>query len=331
MPGEIEGLLEAYLSARWATPVAVSGLKRFHGGSARETYRFDAAAGGTRRGLVLRRDPASSLIETDRSIEFAALQAYFGTAVPVPEPLFVEADAGPLGSPGFIMAELPEVRAASPLEPEPYGAAAGAIGEQLFTILGAIHRDVPPMLSQRLPVPENAAAARLAHWRATIAEDAIGPEPVAWAAIRWLEANLPPPGRISVVHGDYRSGNFLIDATPQIRGIVDWEMVHLGDAHEDLAWVMDPFWAHGSTRPAGTIEEPEAIGYWEAASGLVVEPLRLRWWKVMAQLQGLAIWISSAKEVADGRSIDPALIFAGLVPYRYHNATLARALQALAA
>ena len=331
MPGEIERLLEACLAARWGTPVAVSGLRRFHGGSARETYRFDAEAGGQRRGLVLRRDPPSSLIETDRSIEFAALEAFFGSDVPVPEPLFVEAEAGPLGSPGFVMAELADVRAASPLEPEPYGAAAGAIGAQLFTILGAIHRAVPPLLAARLEAPANAAAARLAHWKATIAEDALGPEPIAWAAIRWLEANLPPPGRISVVHGDYRSGNFLIDGTPTIRGIVDWEMVHLGDAHEDLAWVMDPFWAHGTDRPGATVSEAEAIAHWQAASGLAVESERLRWWKVMAQLQGLAIWISSAREIAAGRSLDPALIFAGYVPYRYHNATLARALQALAA
>lgn len=331
MPGEIEALLEAYLATRWGGPVAVSGLRRFHGGSARETYRFDAAHDGQVHGLVLRRDPKSSLIETDRALEFAALAAFHGTPVPVPEPLYLETAEGPLGSPGFIMRELPSVTAAGLFTPEPYGAAAAAIGRQLFTALGHIHRAVPPALAEILPRPEHGAAARLAHWKATIAEDALGPEPIAWAAIRWLEANLPAPGRLSVVHGDFRSGNFLIDATPVIRGIVDWEMVHLGDAEEDLAWVMDPLWSHGSGRPAATVSEPEALALWEAASGHKVDLDRLAWWKIMAQLQGLAIWISSAREIADGRSSDAAMIFAGVLPYRFHNRTLAHALRALAA
>ena len=331
MPVEIRELLVRYLAQAWQAPVEVSGVRRFHGGSARETFRFDAASRGTTRGLVLRRDPASSLIETDRSIEFAALQAFHGSAVPVPEPLLLDTGDA-LGSPGFIMAEVPGVRAAGLFDAEPYGDAAASVGRQLFTILGHIHCEVPRRLAELLPLPADPAAARLDHWRRTIVEDALGPEPVAWAAIRWLERHLPPPpDRPGVVHGDYRSGNFLYDGAMTIRAIVDWEMVHLGDVHEDLGWVMDPLWAHGSGRPAATLLEAAALAAWEAASGRRVDPGRLRWWRVFAQLAGLAIWISSAKEIAAGRSTDPVLVYAGLYPYRFHNAALARTLRDLAA
>ena len=62
------------------------------------------------------------------------------------------------------------------------------------------------------------------------------PQPIIRAAIRWLRANPPPPPeRVSVVHGDYRVGNFLY-TKEGIHGIVDWEMAHLGDPLEDLAW-----------------------------------------------------------------------------------------------
>ena len=64
-----------------------------------------------------------------------------------------------------------------------------------------------------------------------IDEDELTPQPIARAAIRWLRRSPPPhPRRLSVVHGDYRTGNFLFDAEGRIRAILDWEMCHLGDA-----------------------------------------------------------------------------------------------------
>ena len=82
------------------------------------------------------------------------------------------------------------------------------------------------------------------------------PQPIVRAAIRRLRRNPPgPPERISVVHGDYRSGNFMHDGHGKILGVLDWEMVHLGDAVEDLAWCFDPLWNHfDATRVAATIK-----------------------------------------------------------------------------
>ena len=316
-------LLQSYLGEKWGEPVAVSGLRRFHGGAARETYRFDANG----QGLVLRRDPPSSLIETDRSIEYAAIAAFHGSAVPVPEPLFIEAGEA-LGSPAFIMREIPGVHAAGLFDADPYGDARAEVGRDLFTILGSIHaRDTADFGF----LPVQSAAARLDHWEATIEADALGPEPIACAGLRWLRRNLPAGCPLTVVHGDYRSGNFLVDDANRIRAVVDWEMVHIGDPLEDLAWVCDPLWAHGSDNPASTIPLVDAIAIWEAASGLTCEPLAFRWWRVFAQVMGLAIWISAGREVASGRNGDPVNIFAAFYPYRFHNRSLARMLRDLAA
>lgn len=318
-------LLEACLTEKWGRPVAVSGLRRFHGGAARETYRFDADG----EALVLRRDPPSSLIETDRRIEYAAIRSFHGTAVPVPEPLFIETGDA-LGSPGFVMREVPDVRAAGLLEADPYGEARAEVGRDLFDTLGRIHAHADPVLSDMLPT--QAAAARLDHWAATVDSDALGPEPIVRAGIRWLRRDPPPPAqRLAVVHGDYRSGNVLVDAGNRIRAIVDWEMVHLGDPLEDLAWACDPLWAHGTDRPAATLPLADCIAAWEAASGLRCDPAAFRWWRVFAQVMGLAIWISAGREVASGRNGDPVNIFAALYPYRFHNRSLARALRELAA
>lgn len=320
----IEPLIEAYLAQQWDRPVAVTGLRRFHGGAARETYRFDADG----EALVLRRDPPSSLIETDRRTEFEAIRHFSGTDVPVPEPLFLDT-GGALGGPAFIMREVPGVRAAGLLEPDPYGDTRENVGRELFAILGRIHARDPGPLRDILAT--QTAEARLDHWAAMIDADALGPEPIARAAIRWLRANPLPAGATTIVHGDYRSGNFLVDASNRIAAIVDWELVHLGDPLEDLAWICDPLWAHGSDNPASTIPLDGAIAAWEAASGLTCDRAAFRWWRVFAQLMGLAIWISAGREVASGRNADPVNVFAALYPYRYHNRALARTLRDLAA
>ncbi len=315
--------LAAYFSRKWAAPVQISGLKRFHGGAGRETYRFDAASGDRSEALVLRRDPPKSIIETDRLPEYRAIQMFYGTTVPVPEPLFLEEDADAFGAPGFIMREIPDCDAGGLFDADPFGEARAQIGQDFFGALGAIHSADPAPL--RLPV--SSAGDRVRHWADVIAEDAVQPEPVAAAARRWLLANPPPkPARSCVVHGDYRRGNFLT-RDGRVAAILDWEMVHVGDPLEDLAWACDPLWSLGSDHVAATVPLDSAIRIWEQASGLTCDPAAFRWWRMFAQYMGLAIWISAAAEIASGRSVDPVVAWAGLHPYREHNAGLARALR----
>lgn len=328
----LEGQLEAALSAHWGEPVSVAALNRFHGGAARETYRFEATHDGRTEGLVVRRDPASSLIETSRSVEYHALGRAHAAGLPAPEPLLLDADGSRLGSPGFIMREVPGGRAAGALEPDPYGEARDETGRALFTALGQLHA-LTPTEADRAALPFQDAAGRLAHWKAEIAAHRLRPEPIAAAAIRWLEAHLPKPsGPPAIVHGDFRSGNFLVDADNRLLVVLDWEMAHIGDPYEDLAWVLDPLWSHGdSGRAAGTLKRAEAIACWEAGSGRRFDPGPFRWWQLFAGVQGLAIWITSAFEVAHQHTADPVMIFAGIYPYQLHNVQVSRMLQEFAA
>ncbi|MGB3722982.1 MAG: phosphotransferase family protein [Pacificimonas sp.] len=320
---DITDRLATYFEGKWNQPVEIAGFKRFHGGAGRETYRFDVASGDRREGLVLRRDPPKSIIETDRLPEYRAIEMFHGTDVPVPEPLFLEEGADAFGAPGFIMREVPDCDAVGAFEADPFGEARAQIGQDFFGALGAIHSADPASLG----LPVSSAKDRLKHWAGVIAEDSVQPEPVAAAARRWLLANLPPdPKRACVVHGDYRRGNFLV-RDGRIAAILDWEMVHVGDPLEDLAWASDPLWSFGSDYVAATVPQAEAIRIWEKASGLTCDAHAFRWWQMFAQYMGLAIWISAAAEIASGRSVDPVVAWAGLHPYREHNAGLARALK----
>ena len=99
-----------------------------------------------------------------------------------------------------------------------------------------------------------------------------------WAAI-WLRENAPAAPKISIVHGDFRIGNFL-ETGGHITAILDWELVRLGDPIEDLGWIClqawrgrSPYMCHFFTREelrdryaalTGTEVSLDAIRYWEA-------------------------------------------------------------------
>lgn len=156
------------------------------------------------------------------------------------------------------------------------------------------------------------------------------PQPIVRAATRRLRRNPPPPAaRISVVHGDYRSGNFLHDGNGKIIAVLDWEMVHLGDPLEDLAWCCDPLWNHfDHSRVAGTIGEADAIAIWERESGLKVDPEALKWWKLFSAVKGQAIWTTAAKEfTVDNGNL--ALAISGFYPPRRHDRIMADSLERL--
>jgi aminoglycoside phosphotransferase (APT) family kinase protein len=317
---DLQDRLRAYAAHRLpaADEVVVQDLDRIFGGASRETYRFVLSyqqdGVERRRRLILRRDPTGSLIDTQRAVEFAAYRAFHGTDVPVPEPLWLEEDPRWLDQPFFVMAELsgfessPQVIVAPP-----FAARAEDLARQKWSILGRIAAADPVALGLDR-VMEFVEATQcwqreLEYWERRIDEDEREPQPIVRAAIRWLRRTPPPPPRrVTTVHGDYRTGNFLCDAAGTIHGILDWEMAHLGDPLEDLAWSLSPIWRWArDERAGGLAPRAAAIALWEAASGLVCEAAALRWWEVFSAVKGQAIWISGAREFDEGSNHDPIL------------------------
>ncbi len=320
--------LETYLSRLNATPTKVEGLARIAGGASRETYRFDAVAGDQRKALILRRDPPGSLIETDRRVEFLAIRSFAGKDVAAPTAVHLEEHGAELERPFFIM-ERAQGASGGIFAPEPYGAYASAIGEQFFSFLGRIAgaplEGLPILQAASPPRPQDCALRELDYWAGVIEADEQHPQPIVRAAIRRLRRALPPPpARIALVHGDFRSGNFLHDGAGQITAVLDWEMAHLGDPLEDLAWACDPLWsAPADGRISGMLGLDEGLAIWRRASGLEVDPAAFAWWRLFAAVKGQAIWTSSAKEWRDGGFTEPILAFSGWYTARRHDEILA--------
>lgn len=326
--------LERYLTRHWGTPATIRDLSRIPGGASRETYRFDAVVEGQVKPLILRRDPTGSLIDTDRRLEYLAFQSFHGRA-PVPEPIVLDMEGAELERPFFIMSRVDGGAAASPFTVQPYGEHAQAIGEAFFSALGAIAATDPEglPLTQAAVTPGSGESWRVAldHWAGVIEADEQHPQPIVRAAIRRLRrAPPPPPTAVRVVHGDYRTGNFLHDGQGKILAILDWEMVHLGDPLEDLAWAIDPLWGHyDAARVAGMIPRTEALAIWSKASGVPIDPAALAWWELFSAVKGQAIWTSAAREYRDGGFKDPVLAISGWYTARRHDEILADRLMRL--
>ncbi|MGO4836288.1 phosphotransferase family protein [Rhizobiaceae sp. 2RAB30] len=135
-------------------------------------------------------------------------------------------------------------------------------------------------------------------------EDRCEDLPLMDVAAAWLKANMPTLDVVSVVHGDYRSGNFLFnEQTGDINAWLDWERGHLGDRHRDLAWTTHPSFGHygedGKTYYiCGLVPRDEFYDRYTEASGLTVDPVRLEYYRILNCFQIIASVTATATRVA---------------------------------
>ncbi|HEX4819612.1 MAG TPA: phosphotransferase, partial [Acidimicrobiales bacterium] len=127
---------------------------------------------------------------------------------------------------------------------------------------------------------------------------------------RWLEANRPPSTRVSVVHGDFRHGNFIVNSSG-LAAVLDWEISHLGDPMEDLGWLCVKAWRFGGQKPVGGFGDyDELFGAYGAAAGVDVDAEAVHWWEVLGTLKWGVICIMQASAHLGGfsRSVELAAI-----------------------
>jgi aminoglycoside phosphotransferase (APT) family kinase protein len=300
-----------------ATDVAVVGLKRIAGGSSRETYAFDlnwSEQGKARtRPLIARRDPTGGLLESSREREFKVLVAMYRAGIKVPEPLFLELDPAIMERPFFIMERAPGRVSTGAFPGEEPVALRDRIAEQFMAELARLQAlDYRQLGLQSLGEPRDLsepARAQVAHWREIYERDRMGEHyPILSAAFAWLEANPVTSDRIVVVHGDYRSGNYLYDDEHGIIAMLDWEITHLGDPMEDLGWASMMFW--GRLELAGGLMEREAFyRLYERTTGHAVDRARLLFYQVLGNAKMAVICLTGIRDFVEGRTADSIMPF----------------------
>src|SRR5579883_3042985 len=251
----IRAPLEAFIAREsGARSVCIAALTRLGGGAVQENWRLDAVIDGEAVALVMRTSSATEGVEESlsRADEFALLRAARSAGVTVPEPLWLCTERSVIGRPFHVMRIAPGVSAGHRLVKDPRvgDALAGRLGREL----ARIHAIRPPrsdlaFLRAPSPTPVQQAIARMRRWL----DGHRVPDPALEWALRWLERNEPPCPTLTLVHGDFRTGNYLV-ADGELTAILDWEFSAWGDPREDIGWFCARCWRFGAVgREAGGI------------------------------------------------------------------------------
>lgn len=297
--------------------VRIEDLRRLTGGASRQTWSFDADDGaGVRHELLLRRDFAAGASQNpdvlagrtdamDRAGEYALLEVLHARGLPVPRPLLLPEADELRGS--FIME-----RVAGESRPQvivrEHGDDVGpdSLAAQLGAALAAIHalgRDELP------PLPHHGSNERLELVRALLDR---GPaRPALEFALRWCIDNAPAEGEPRLLHGDFRTANYII-GPDGLRSIIDWEFAHLGDRHEDLAFLCMRAWRFGADERevSGVGQRADLYRGYEAAGGEPIDADALHYADVLAHLFTGAVFMMRGVQYRDGseRSLEGAAI-----------------------
>ncbi len=319
-----EEQLAAYLQSQMpaATNLRVFDVSRIFGGASRETWSFEASwsedGAVVERSFIARRDPPASLLSDNDLLEYDIYKAIEGSPVPAPKVHWIDREGTLLERPTFIMGRLPGATDATALATSPqFAAIRPTIARQKAEILARIHEvdiDLIPSLDRPL-VREHSALHEVEKWERTMRQDSLEPQPVFEFAFNWMKRHLPPPpDKVRLVHGDYRSGNFLYDDVNGITGILDWEMAHAGDPIEDLGWLVIKSWRWARNNLVGGLAEREDfVKMYEEASGRVVDRDALKFWEVFSNVKFGIIFITGTKSIVEGRTPDLLLALTAFV------------------
>jgi aminoglycoside phosphotransferase (APT) family kinase protein len=321
----VEQRLANYLARHLtaASHVSVDELARIYGGSSQETFRFRArwieGDAQVERYLILRRDAAAGLVVAERDLEYSVYRALAGQGLPIPAVHFLELDSQWLDRPFFIM-DLCAGKPGNPFSPEdPYEGHGDAIARQFWTILGKLaaidHRAVGLATLRNGAAGGGLWSCELDRWESILDQGEAVIEPVVRGGLRWLRRNPPPePVKPAIVHGDYRSGNFLYTPDARISAILDWEMCHIGDPMEDIAWAIDPFWPMTRHLPLET-----GLVLWEQSSGLRVDRAGLDWWGLFSAVKAAAIWTTAEASFTSGQNRAMTIALSGIRGGHFHR------------
>jgi aminoglycoside phosphotransferase (APT) family kinase protein len=297
--GEIAALLEPIVRRRiaGAADARIANWTSADRGLSTETYLFDLlldAPDGptTLQRLVFRRPPAVSLYsDYDLLRQVLVMNRLSDTAIKVPTVCWLDRDNTNLGTPYYVMEQLPTIGTASDFPSyHTQGLYFDATPDQRATMWwGCVQTiaDVHALDWRRL----NLDKLLTPHRGARPLEQVVSycDELLMWAApvgrgqefadaVEWLRDNIYEPEHLVLCWGDSRLSNILYGPDFEVTGVLDWEIAYIGDHEADLAWLLFVDWAcseyEGVPRLDGTPSREETVDRYEQLSGRAVRNLR---------------------------------------------------------
>ena len=287
----------------------VEDVVRLSGGASRETFAFSLSrADAVPEQLILQRVRAGTATGGfSMEDEGALLRAAGAAGVPVAPLVAASNDAAVVGAPFIVVRKVEgETIARRILRDDRYAEARPVVVEQSAQALARVHVIAPQEAPGLVAQDQLGTLVELYDMLAPT----MGPHPAFELGFRQLERSRPNARDDIVLHGDFRLGNLLIDEHG-LAAAIDWELAHLGDPLEDLAWFSIRAWAFGGEgEVAGLGSVEELATAYERASGTTVDRVALQWWRAVETLRWGVICMLQAHTHLSGasRSVELAAI-----------------------
>jgi aminoglycoside phosphotransferase (APT) family kinase protein len=307
-----------------ASSVKICSVKLLSGGAIQENWLIETQfTGGPYIGLsslVLRCDsPTAGIsISHNRVQEFALLKVVFDAGVTVPEPLWVCEDNTVIGRQFFIMRCIEGTAAGHILAKDSsFANNRKGLAERLGKELAKIHSIRPPHPQLAfLPLSDEAPARRRVSQYRTFLDSCPTAYPALEWGLRWLERHAPAQSSITLCHGDYRTGNYMVDENG-LTGILDWEFAGWSDPMEDIGWFCAKCWRFGNVaaEAGGIGERADFYRGYENESKQIIDPASIKYWEVIAHIKWAIIALQQAERQMSGEEDSLLLALTGhIVP-----------------
>lgn len=260
-------------------------LERLTGGASRGTFMVRDGEGGQAIACLRVDEGAGGLSDTSYTLsrEGELLRRMAHAGLPVP------AIMAELQSPPALLME------AVPGQARLTEAEADLVGPEYMRLLARVHSLAPGSVLPDADVPGlQALDADLDWWEALGRRSDTDEDSLIWLGLSVLRECIPRYAEdVVFLHGDAGAGNFLVE-DGRVTGLLDWEMAHAGDFHEDLAWVS----LRTVFTPFGSLSA--RMAEYEAASGRRVDPHRLTCYQALVTWKCL-VAVNAATHRAGGR------------------------------
>jgi aminoglycoside phosphotransferase (APT) family kinase protein len=209
------------------------------GGRSNLTYRVTDAKGGA---WVLRRPPLGHVLPTahDMGREHRIISALADTDVPVAPVVGLCTDDEVNGAPFYVMGFVDGIVARDRPTAEQLGSERRATaGKDITDVLARIHSVDPDAVGLGdLGRKEGYIERQLKRWHSQWQQSQTRELPAVDEVHDALVARVPQQGPATIVHGDYRLDNCLLDTDGRIAAVLDWELCTLGDPLADVGLLL---------------------------------------------------------------------------------------------
>ena len=284
---------------------ALLGCERLSAGASRETYRLTVRMGNGSQVMALRRaqhDGRSALgMGPGLDVEAKLFAAATAAGVPGPRVFMMLEPADELGT-GIVMEWIDgETLGAKIARAPELEDTRKMLAHQCGEVLARLHKaDVKASgLDGILESFDAEHSVRKTHAAYLEFET---PQPMIDFTAKWLLANLPKKRPLTLVHSDFRNGNFIVQPGKGIAAVLDWELAHIGDPMRDLGWLVTRSWRFGVPgKPVGGFGEVDDLfaGY-QAVSGEKVDRTTVRFWEIFGSFWWAVGCLSMAASYRDG-------------------------------